>query len=633
MKVLVRLLRFVRPYWLATGGTIVLILAATTFRMGPAWFTKLVIDDAIMQRDMGLAVWYVSLLVGVAVLTNVVSSAETYLQQFVGQRVIFDLRNVLYEHLQSQSMSFFDDNQSGQLMSRVTNDVGQVQFFLTQGLARLVTTFVSLALHLGILLALDIPLTLVALTVTPLIVFLQRRMGRMMPLWRASMQRMADLNVVIQENVAGIKLVKAYNREPYEAERFNAVNWDIREKRLAITRMMAVIMPGQEYGGHISTILVLVFGASRVMDGALTVGELVAFNSYVLAMWMPLRFFGFINQMAQQAMASGERIFEIIDTPLEVTEKPDAMPLKRLAGQIEFRDVTFAYGQHPPLLRNVDFVLEPGKTLALVGASGSGKTTLINLIPRFYDVTEGAVLVDGHDVRDVRLEGLRSQIGMVMQESFLFNMTVRENLSYGREDATLEEVERAAQAANAHEFIMELSQGYDTMIGERGIRLSGGQRQRLTIARALLVDPRILILDEATSSVDTQTDYMIQQALDTLMEGRTTIVIAHRLSTVQRADMILVTEDGRIVARGAHDDLLTSSPHYRRLYDLQFRLQHEGAAAPVLPDGNGEAGAGETRNGPGGRHGTAQARSGGDGRDGRPLGRDRSAGPNGEVPR
>jgi subfamily B ATP-binding cassette protein MsbA len=356
--------------------------------------------------------------------------------------------------------------------------------------------------------------------------------------------------------------------------------------------MMAIASPGQDFATYLAAVIVIVVGAWRVIDGAITVGTLAAFYSYVLTMFSPVRWMTFVNQMAQQAMASGERIFEILDTPLDVTEKPDAVALPRLVGRLELDQVTFAYGKNPPLLRDVSVAVEPGQTLALVGPSGSGKTTLINLIPRFYDVSEGAVRIDGYDVRDVALESLRSQIGMVMQETFLFNMTIRENISYGRADATQAEIEAAARAANAHEFIAELERGYDSLVGERGVRLSGGQRQRLAIARAILVDPRILILDEATSSVDNRTDYLIRQALDELMVGRTTIVIAHRLSTVQRAHQILVMEQGRITARGTHAELLHSSPLYQHLHEIQFQLQLEGIADSAAAEAPVAVGAG-----------------------------------------
>ena len=579
MTVLWRLLRFVRPYWWASATTLGLILLLSFLRLGPAWFAKLVIDNAVPAGDLALAGVYVLAMIGVGLVTNALMATEGYLEQFVGQRVIFDLRNLLYGRLQSQSMSFYDGNQTGQLMSRVTNDVGQVQFFLTQGLARLLSTIVTIIVYLGALLWLDMPLTLVALTVLPFIIILQLRTREIVPLFRNVQQRMADLNTVIQENVAGIKLVQAYGREPHEAGRFEVVNRDVRANRLAVSRLMAVVMPGQEFAAAVSTTLILVVGAYRVMGGGMSLGDLVAFQSYALLMWGPVRWIGFINQMAAQAMAAGERVFAILDTPLEMTERPDAVALSRLRGEIRFEGVSFAYGGERPLLRDIDFTAAPGQVVALVGPSGSGKSTLVNLIPRFYDVTTGRVLVDGHDVRAVTLDSLRAQIGLVMQETFLFNMSIIENIRYGRPDASDAQVEAAARAAAAHDFIVDLPQGYATLVGERGVRLSGGQRQRIAIARALLVDPRILILDEATSSVDTRTDAQIQAALDELMRGRTTIVIAHRLATVRRADLILVMEDGQIVARGAHADLLESSPTYAQLYELQFALQSGSVAA------------------------------------------------------
>jgi ABC-type multidrug transport system fused ATPase/permease subunit len=468
-------------------------------------------------------------------------------------------------------------------MSRVTNDVNQVQFFLTQGLSWMLNSFVTIGVNLAVMLYLDVRLTLVAMTVTPLVLYFQKKMAEVMPVYRLMQRRTADLNVVIQENVTGIKLIKAFNREPFEADRFNVVNWDIREGRVRASMNMAVASPGQEFATYLSAIIIIAYGGWRVMEGAITLGSLAAFYSYVLTMWAPVRRIAMVNQMAQQAMAAGERIFEILDTKLEVTDKPDAVPLPRLEGRVAFDRVSFAYGTNPPLLQEIDVTVEPGQTLALVGPSGSGKTTLINLIPRFYDVSSGRVRVDGHDVRDVQLETLRSQIGMVMQETFLFNLTIRENISYGRVNATKEEIEAAAKAAAAHDFISELEDGYDTLVGERGTRLSGGQRQRIAIARAILVDPRILILDEATSSVDNRTDYLIRSALDRLMEGRTTIVIAHRLSTVQRAHQILVMEKGCVTARGTHRELLRTSPLYQHLNEIQFSMERDALAGLAAP--------------------------------------------------
>ncbi|HEX2037523.1 MAG TPA: ABC transporter ATP-binding protein, partial [Chloroflexota bacterium] len=571
MRLLWRLLDYLRPYWWGSLLSVLLVFALSAFRLGPAWFVKLIVDQALPNSDLRLAATFVGGLLVVTLLTNVLHAGQVYLEQWIGQRVVFDLRARLYDQLQSQSLSFYDANQTGQLMSRVTNDVGQVQSFLTQGLSRVVNTVVTIGINLAVMLYLDPLLTLVAMSVTPLVLYFQMRMAGVMELFRVIARQAAQLNVIIQENVTGIKLVKAFDRGDFEAERFNRVNWAVREGRRRTSLNRTVAGAGQEFATYLSAIIIIVFGAWRVMEGAITVGSLAAFYAYVLAMWSPIRWMTFVNQMAQQATAAAERVFEILDARLEVTEKPGAVVLPRLQGRLEFDRISFAYGNNPPLLRDISATVEPGQTLALVGPSGSGKTTLINLVPRFYDVTAGAVRVDGHDVRDVTLESLRSQIGMVMQETFLFNLTIRENIRYGRPDATDEAIQEAARAASAHEFIAELPEGYDTLIGERGLRLSGGQRQRIAIARAILVDPRILILDEATSSVDARTDRAIQQALDGLMQGRTTIVIAHRLSTVRRAHQILVMERGQITARGSHEALLRTSPLYQHLYEIQFQ--------------------------------------------------------------
>ncbi|MEN9614625.1 MAG: hypothetical protein RL022_47 [Chloroflexota bacterium] len=560
MNTLTRLLRFVRPYWWGTLVTMVLIFAITILKLGPAWMTKLIIDDAIPKESLTLVGVYLIGMIAVSGGLNLLGAVQLYLEQWVGQRVIFDVRGALYDHLQSQSMSFYDANQTGQLMSRVTNDVSQVQFFLTQGLSRLVTTFITIAANLAVMFWLDWHLTLISLVVVPLILWFQKYSVKVWPLFRKRQELQASLNVVIQENVAGIKLVKAYGREEFEADRFNAVNEEMRSVALQSWRVFGVTGPGQEFATYLSAIIIITVGGLRVMEGHLTIGDLSAFYAYVLTMFAPVRFLVFINQMALNALASGERIFEILDTPLDVMDRPGAVRLEHVSGSVTMENVSFAYGKGAPLLRDISIDVPPGKTLALVGPSGSGKTTLVNLIPRFYDPTTGTVQIDGHDVRDIQVEALRAQMGMVMQETFLFNASIRENIAYGRADASIEEIEAAARAANAHPFISEMPNGYDTEIGERGTRLSGGQRQRLAIARAILVDPRILILDEATSSVDNQTDYLIRQALDSLMEGRTTIVIAHRLSTVQRAHQIAVMEAGRITARGTHAELLRSSP-------------------------------------------------------------------------
>ena len=459
MPTIVRLFAFVRPYTWMSIVDVVLILALTLVRVGPGWFTKLIIDQAVPQRSINLLVLYLVGLVVAAFLTNIFVAIETYLEQYVGQMVIFDLRNVLYDHLQSQSMSFYDKNQTGQLMSRVTNDVSQIQFFLTQGAARLINTVATVAITMVILVLLDPFLTAVILLVIPPLYWFQIKQAKIMPVFRRTQERMADLNVIIQENVAGIKLIQAYGREPYEAQRFDEVNRDIRSMRMLTSMNFAVVNPGQEFVTMVSTVLILTVGAWRVIHGNLTIGSLLAFQSYTLLMWQPVRWIAVVNQMAQQAIAAGERVFEIIDTKLDVEEKPDALVMPKLRGEIEFENVSFGYGVDRKLLQNVSFHVEPGQTVALVGPSGSGKTTLTNLIPRFYDVSDGRVVVDGEDVRDVTIESLRAQIGIVLQESFLFNMSIRENICYGRSNASEEDLIAAAKAACAHDFIMEFPDG------------------------------------------------------------------------------------------------------------------------------------------------------------------------------
>ena len=560
-------------------GLLTALLVGSLLRTLPPTLSKIAIDDGVRAGDLGVLFVTVGLFAGAVVLSNVTMGARLYAARYSSQRVIHDIRNDLYTHLSAKSMSFFDRNQTGDLMSRVTNDVNMIQFFFNMAGTVILSSIVLTAMNLAFMLALDWVMALAILSLFPFFIAMQSVARRVVPLFRRSNQQMGVVNVEIREAIAGVKVIQAFGRERHQEERFDAENWKLRDLRTRVMRTFSLYTQGVELIAGAATALILGLGSWRIIHGDFTLGGLVAFQGYLLLMLAPTRFLGFAVQISQQAVTSGERVFQIIDTPLEVQEQPDARPLPTVRGEIEFDGVTFQYGERDPILRDVSVHVPAGGSLAIVGRSGSGKSSLANLLPRFYDPTEGTIRVDGHDLRSVRLQDLRSRIGMVMQETFLFNMTVADNLRFGRKDATDEDLEEAARMAAAHDFIMDLSQGYDTLIGDRGVRLSGGQRQRIAIARALLVRPAILVLDEATSSVDTRTDRTIQQALEELMRERTTIVIAHRLATIRRVDQIIVLDDGRIVARGTHDELLADSEAYRAIYELQFRLQEEVPAA------------------------------------------------------
>ena len=558
---------------------LVTLTLGSLLRTLPPTLSKIAIDDGVLADNLGVLFVTIGLFVGAVVLSNVAMAGRLYAARYSAQKVIHDIRNDLYTHLSAKSMSFFDRHQTGDLMSRVTNDVNMIQFFFNMAGTVILSSIALTAMNLVFMFALDWVLALAILGLVPFFVAMQSVAKRVVPLFRRSNQQMGVVNVEIREAISGIKVIQAFGREHYQEERFDRENWKLRDLRTRVLRTFALYSQGIEVIAGAATALILGLGAWRIVNGDFTLGGLVAFQGYLLLMLAPTRFLGFAVQITQQAVTSGERVFQIIDTPLDVQEKPDARPLPEVRGEIEFDRVTFQYGDRDPILRDISVHVPDGGSLAIVGRSGSGKSTLANLLPRFYDPTEGAIRVDGHDLRDVRLQDLRSRIGMVMQETFLFNMTVADNLRFGSKNASHEDLEAAARMAAAHEFITELPQGYDTLIGDRGVRLSGGQRQRIAIARALLVRPAILVLDEATSSVDTRTDRAIQRALEQLMQERTTIVIAHRLSTIRRVDQIIVVEAGRIVASGTHEELLISSEAYRAIYELQFRLQEEASVA------------------------------------------------------
>ena len=512
------------------------------------------------------------LIVAFALVRGAFAFTQAYMGERVSQSVAFDLRNELFAKIQRLSFSYHDRHRTGQLMVRATDDVEKVRMFIGQGLLMALQSLVLMTGTLIILSLTNLRLMLIVLPILPLAFALFMVFGGIArPMFEMVQRKLSAMNAVLQENVAGIKVVKAFNRERQQQERFGRAADDYMGQMLRVMRLMTFLMPTIFLLANLGQAVVLYFGGGQIIAGTLTLGEWQKFSLYLVFVFIPVGQLGFIITQMSQAAASAGRIFEILDARSEVADEPGSRPLAAVRGQVEFKQVTFRYfGGETPVLDGVSFTAQAGQTVALLGMTGSGKSTIINLIPRFYDPSEGRVLIDGHDIRQVRLESLRAQIGIVLQETTLFSGTIRDNIAFGRSDASMEQVIAAAQAAAAHDFIQEFPQGYETQVGERGTTLSGGQKQRLAIARALLLDPRILILDDSTSSVDLQTEYQIQRALDRLMVGRTSFVIAQRISTVLNADQILVLDQGRIAASGNHEELLDSSEIYADIYSSQL---------------------------------------------------------------
>ncbi len=580
MKALGRALTYMRSYWpMALAAFLSLILVTASNLIAPQLIRSL-IDTGIKGKNESLVLQLAGALIGIAALRGLFTFLQGYLAEKVSQSAAYDMRNQLFGKLQGLSFSYYDQAQTGQLMTRATNDVELVRQFISQGFLQLISSIVMLFGTAIILLLTNWGLALIALLVVPaMFVVIGLFVRNVIPRFRLVQQRLGALNTILQENLAGVRVVKAFNRNDYEIERFRAANDAWLEVNIGVVRAFANNFPLVFFIASLGTLAVIWIGGLQVIGGGLSLGQLVAFNTYLMYLVMPVLSLGMISAMLSRAAASAVRVFEVLDAHVDVRDKPDAVTLRQVEGAVEFRNVSFRYlGGDTDVLHDVSFEAQPGQTIAIVGATGSGKSTIINLIPRFYDVTGGAVLVDGYDVRDVTLASLRSQIGIVLQETTLFSGTIRDNIAYGRPDASLEGVKAVAQAADAASFIDELPEGYDTIVGERGLGLSGGQKQRIAIARALLLDPRILILDDSTSSVDAETEYRIQQALDSLLTGRTSFVIAERISTVRRADAILVLQNGRLIASGTHQELLDENAVYADIVASQLREDRSPAA-------------------------------------------------------
>lgn len=503
-----------------------------------------------------------------------------YWMQFMGewlsQHVAYDLRNHIYEKLQRMSYAYHDKQQTGQLMSRATQDVESTRMFIQLGALRLLDMVMRITIAAAFMAATDWRLMLIAWSLMPIVAIQSIRVQLLSrKMWIGVQEQLGRVTTVLQENLTGVRVVKAFSRRAYEEEKFNheaneLYDWNIRQNKI-----QAQNNPFYQAMSALAQVFVLFVGATMITKGDLGPGELTSFLIYLALLIMPMRMLGFIVQMFARAGASGERIFEILDAESAVKEKPDAKPLENVRGRVRFEHVSFGYDAISPVLNDVTLEAQSGKVVALLGPTGSGKTTIVNLLPRFYDVTDGRILIDDVDIRDTTLQSLRANIGIIQQDVFMFTGTIRDNIAYGAVESTYEQIIEAAKIARIHDFIMSLPDGYDTWVGERGVTMSGGQKQRISIARTLLLDPRILILDDSTSSVDTQTEYLIQQALAEVMKGRTTLVIAQRLRTVKNADEILVMKDGTIAERGQHDELIAKDGLYREIYDLELRDQEE----------------------------------------------------------
>lgn len=580
MRVVRELWPFARRHlWLVVWATLAMAVLSALGMIRP-YLTKELIDRVITGREYGLLPWLAGATIAVSAGRGVFNYTRQYLGELFGQRVVFDLRTALYHRLSYLPFTFYDHAKTGDLMSRLTGDVEAVRAFTSFGFIHVMDFFFMLTYVLIILFYLDVKLTLVSLSGMPflaVVVILFDR--RIRPAFKVVQQSLSALTSRIQENITGVRVVKAFAREGHEVGVFEGRNRGFMDDNLTASYIWARFIPAMDFFSGIASTMVLLFGGWFYMRDRITLGTLVAFTSYIWTLIWTTRDLGWLINQLEQGLAAGERLQEILEAPSDLVEKADAVDLggasSPVRGHVRFEGVSFAYDGKTKVIADIDLDAPPGSLVALVGATGAGKTSLVSLIPRFYDCTTGRVTVDGHDVRDLKLAGLRAHVGVALQETFLFSASIKENIAYGRKGATAEEVEAAAKVAQAHDFIADLPMGYETIVGERGIGLSGGQKQRVAIARALLVDPRILILDDSTSSVDMETEFLIQKGLAAVMRGRTTFVIAHRLSTVKSADQILVMDGGRIVERGTHGELLAAGGRYREIYDVQFRDQED----------------------------------------------------------
>ena len=566
-----RLILFIKPYWKRLGLAIVCIVLSAAANLYVPWIIKDMVDKVLMDKDMMLLNIIAGGIVVVFLFRGIFYYGQSYLVSYIAQRVIIDVRELLYIKFQKLQLSYYEKKQTGTIMSHITNDVAALQAALVDSLIEMVTELSILIGSLIMMFYLDWKLSIVTLVVVPVIGQAMKVFGRKLKMSGALIQeRTAEITSLLQESISGVRVVKSFAREDYEIKRFQNQNDLNFRANMKSVQLSSLLTPTVEFLAAVIVAVILWFGGYQVVNGALTAGALVAFLTYAVNLANPVKRISRVYGTINKAMAAAERVFNVLDTEEELKDKPNAIELPKISGTVKFDHVSFGYKEGVNVLHDLTLEAKPGQVIAFVGPSGAGKSTIANLIPRFYDVTAGSIKIDDIDIRDVKIQSLREQIGVVPQETMLFSGSVKDNIRYGRLDATDEEIIEAAKAANAHNFIMNLSDGYETKIGERGITLSGGQRQRIAIARAILKNPRILILDEATSALDTESEEIVQEALDKLMIGRTSFVIAHRLSTIIHADKIIVLENGRVCESGTHQQLMQTGGLYSHLYNIQF---------------------------------------------------------------
>ena len=575
-SIYVRIIALLRPHWLATAGAILCLGLSTGFALIVPWLLAWVIDTGLQHGQFSTLLLATGAILATSVLRGLFAYGQGYLSQALSNLVAYDLRNSLYDHLQALSFSFHDEEETGQLMSRLTVDIEAVRNFIPLGLLRGILALVYFGTISIILFRLDWQLALVTMICVPILIVLSMQVARRLrPLWLTVQNETGALGTIMQESLSGIRVVKAFAREKLEISKFDTKNRELRELNMSAMRLSAWNQPLMVLVLNVITVVIVWIGGAAVIGHQLSLGVLVAVTQYILLLGTPVRSFGFMVTWFMRGISGGTRIFSVLDTQPTITDAPNAIKLEQAKGRVRFEHVSFTYATGQEVLHDINIDAKPGQIIAILGATGSGKSTILHLLPRFYEVSAGHILIDEYDIRDLTLPSLRRNVGLVLQDVFLFNATLRDNIAYGVANATEEQIIAAAKIARIHDFVCNLPDGYDTWVGERGVTLSGGQKQRVAIARTLLLDPRILVLDDSTSSVDMETEYLIQQALDAVMQGRTTFVVATRLRTIKNADQILVLDNGRIVEQGNHETLLAQNGSYTRLYDLQLREQEE----------------------------------------------------------